>query len=167
MREADVAEALRMAGQRSFAPELADWVHGRGELPLKDLLQRHGVAVLEEPAHLAQRLGLRVTETQGVQIKTVLRGGAAEQAGFAAGDEWLGLEPARAAGAAGWRISRLDDLPLYAGTAEKVIALVARDKRLLRLELTLPPAQTTWRLAVKDAALIDEWLNANTAPTRP
>ena len=165
LREADVADALQVAGRRSFAPELADWVHGRGELPLKQLLEQHGVAVLAEPAQLAQRLGLRVTETQGVRIKTVLRGGAAEQAGFAAGDEWLGLEePAGAAAATGWRISRLDDLPLYAGTAEKVIALVARDKRLLRLALTLPPAQTTWRLAVKDAALLDPWLEA---PTRP
>jgi predicted metalloprotease with PDZ domain len=43
-------------------------------------------------AQLAQRLGLRVAENHSVQIKTVLRGGAAEQAGFAAGDEWLGLQ---------------------------------------------------------------------------
>ena len=171
MREADVAEALQAAGLRSFAPELARWVHGRDELPLKELLLRHGVAVMEEPAQLAQRLGLRVSDTQGVQIKTVLRGGAAEQAGFAAGDEWLGLEPAGMASTqsalpadAGWRMSRLDDLPLYAGTAQKVIALVARDKRLLRLELALPPALTTWRLAVKDEALVKAWLEAPTLP---
>jgi hypothetical protein len=55
-------------------------------------------------------------------------------------------------------MSRLDDLPLYAGAAKKVIALIARDKRLMRLELTLPPAQTTWRLAVQDAALVNAWL---------
>ena len=164
MREADVADALEAVGRRSFAPELADWVHGRGELPLQELLERHGVAVLEEPAQLAQRLGLRVVETQGVLIKTVLRGGAAGQAGFAAGDEWLGVEPAGELEAAGWRMSRLDDLPLYAGTAKKVIALVARDKRLLRLEFTLPPALTTWRLTVKDEALVNNWL---AAPTRP
>ncbi|MGH6638526.1 MAG: M61 family metallopeptidase, partial [Polaromonas sp.] len=127
MHEADFAEALRAAGQRSFAPELARWVHGRGELPLKALLEQHGVAVLEEPAQLAQRLGLRVSESQGLQIKTVLRGGVAERAGFAAGDEWLGLEPATSVRAkraspadAGWRMSRLDDLTLYAGTAQKV-----------------------------------------------
>ncbi|MBK5206844.1 MAG: M61 family metallopeptidase, partial [Polaromonas sp.] len=162
LREADVAEALKAAGQRSFAPELARWVHGRGELPLKTLLQRHGVTALEDPAQLTQRLGLRVSESQGVQIKTVLRGGLAERAGFAAGDEWLGLEPATKAEArqvgSGWRMSRLDDLMLYAGTAKKIIALVSRDKRLMRLELAMPPALTTWRLAVQDAALVNDWL---------
>jgi hypothetical protein len=126
------------------------------------------VTVLDEPAQLAQRLGLRVSETQGLQVKTILRGGAAEQAGFAAGDEWLGLElapaPSKSAkgqpasAQAGWRMSRLDDLTLYAGTATEVIALVSRDKRLMRLELTLPPPVTTWRLAVKDEALLNEWL---------
>ena len=167
MREADVAEVLSATGLRSFAPELASWVHGRGELPLRELLQQHGVAVLEEPAQLAQRLGLRVSESQGIQIKTVLRGGAAEQAGFAAGDEWLGLEPVAKASAssvlsadAGWRMSQLDDLMLYAGMAKKVIALVARDKRLMRLELTLPPVLTTLRLAVKDAARVNDWLES-------
>jgi predicted metalloprotease with PDZ domain len=160
LREADVAAALQAVGGRSFAPELARWVHGLDELPLKALLEQHGVAVLEEPAQLAQRLGLRVTENQGVQVKTVLRGGAAELAGFAAGDEWLGLEVAgkSAAAGAGWRMRRLDDLTLYAGAAKTVTALVARDQRLFRLELTLPPAQTTWRLVARDAALLDRWL---------
>ncbi|MDP2258055.1 MAG: peptidase M61 [Polaromonas sp.] len=162
LREADVAQTLAALGGRSFAPELARWVHGRDELPLKALLQRHGVAVLEDPAQLAHRLGLRVSEGQGVHIKTVLRGGVAERAGFAPGDEWLGLEPATKAEArlsgSGWRMSRLDDLTLYAGAAKKITALVSRDKRLLRLALTLPPALTTWRLAVHDAALLDQWL---------
>jgi len=174
LREADVAAALQAAGGRAFASELQDWVHGKGELPLKELLEQHGVAVQQEPAQLAQRLGLRVSETQGVQIKTVLRDSAAERAGFSAGDEWLGVTPVSAKAAAktsaksaapaasvlqsGWRMNRLDDLPLYAGSAEKVIALIARDKRLMRLELTLPPAQTTWRLAMQDAALVNAWL---------
>ncbi|SFC02292.1 Predicted metalloprotease, contains C-terminal PDZ domain [Polaromonas sp. OV174] len=162
LREADVAEALQAAGQRSFAPELARWVHGKGELPLKALLEQHGVAVLEDPAQMAHKLGLRVSEGRSVEIKTVLRGGLAERAGFAAGDEWLGLEPsgkAAAQQAGGWRLNSLDELTLYAGKAKKVSALVARDKRLLRLELTLPPALTTWRLAVKDAALLNAWLS--------
>jgi hypothetical protein len=133
------------------------------------LLQKHGVTVHEEPAQLAHRLGVRVSEAQGVLVKTVLRGGVAERAGFAPGDEWLGLEPveksknktkSNAPGsiASGWRISRLDDLLLYAGDAKKVIALVSRDKRLLRLELGMPPALTTWRLAVQDAVKIEQWL---------
>ncbi|MFZ3142125.1 M61 family metallopeptidase [Polaromonas sp.] len=160
LRELDLAAVLETLGLRSFAPELARWVHGRDELPLKELLEQHGVAVLEEPAQLAQRLGLRVAENHSVQIKTVLRGGAAELAGFSAGDEWLGLEPAGKPQAdAGWRMSRLDDLTLYAGDAKKVTALVSRDKRLVRLELALPPALTTWRLAVKNEARINEWLD--------
>jgi len=167
LRESDLAAVLADLGLRSFAPELARWVHGRDDLPLAELLLRQGVAVLDEPAQLAQRLGLRVTESQGVQIKTVLRGSAAEQAGFAAGDEWLGLEQASgpAAGTArvaeaGWRMTRLDDLMLYAGDSAQVTALVARDKRLMRLELTLPPATTTWRLAVKNEARLNDWLDA-------
>ena len=165
MSEADFVEVLEALGNRSFAPELAQWVHGRGELPLKDLLQQHGVIVLEEPAQLAHRLGLRVAESRGVQVKTVLRGGAAEKAGFAAGDEWLGIEPVSRSGTApagGWRMSRLDDLNLYAGNAKKVTALIARDQRLLRLDLVLPPAMCTWRLVVKDAALLERWLTPNT-----
>jgi predicted metalloprotease with PDZ domain len=161
MREADFADVLEALGNRSFAPELTHWVHGRSELPLRDLLAQHGVTVLDEPAQLAHRLGLRVAENQGVQVKTVLRGGAAEKAGFAAGDEWLGVEPMSRAGAVpagGWRMSRLDDLNLYADNAKKVTALISRDQRLLRLELTLPPAMSTWRLIVKDAALLERWL---------
>jgi predicted metalloprotease with PDZ domain len=83
----------------------------------------------------------------------VLRGGAAEQAGFAAGDEWVGVEVA----GQGWRLARLDDLLLYAGPHRKVTALVARDRRLLRLELALPPAVTTWRLALRDPARAQTW----------
>jgi predicted metalloprotease with PDZ domain len=124
MRESDLAEALMALGGRSFAPELALWVHGHGELPLEALLLQHGVAVLEEPAQMAHRLGIRVSESQGLQIKQVLRGGVAERAGFSPGDEWIGLEAAgnsrshaRSASnatqrpeSAGWRMSRLDDL---------------------------------------------------------
>ena len=173
LRELDVAQVLQETGLRSFAPELAHWVHGRDDLPLQALLRQHGVAVQEEPAQLAQRLGLRVRENGGLFITTVLRGGAAEQAGFSAGDEWLALEPAPGVKAkiktaaktsparadnVGWRMSRLDDLLPYAGAATQVVALVARDKRLLRLTLTLPPALTTWRLTVQDAALANAWL---------
>ena len=84
----------------------------------------------------------------------MLRGGAAEQAGLAANDEWLGVEVA----GTGWRLTKLDDLPLYAGGHKKVTALVARDRRLLRLELNLPAAVTTWRLVLRDAARAQPWL---------
>ena len=160
MREADVAAVLQTLGKRSFDAELKSWVHGKGELPLRELLTQHGVAVHDDPAQLAQRLGLRVTETHGVVVKTVLTGGVAEKAGFSAGDEWVGVETIkpRRDNISGWRMQHLDDLLLYAGTAKKVIAQVARDKRLLRLELLMPPPATTWRLAIKDVAKVDTWL---------
>jgi predicted metalloprotease with PDZ domain len=87
----------------------------------------------------------------------VLRGGAAEMAGLAANDEWLGVEVA----GNGWRLAKLDDLPLYAGDHRKITALVARDRRLLRLELNLPAAVTTWRLVLRDAARAQPWLAAH------
>jgi len=155
MREADFAAVLHECAQRSFAPEITAWIHGTGELPLRPLLQQHGITVTDEPAQLAQRLGLRASESGGVHIKTVLRGGAAERAGLAAGDEWLGVE----VGKLGWRLTRLDDLPLYAGAALRVMALVSRDKRLLRLPLRLPRESTTWRLSVRDASAVNAWLS--------
>ncbi|MBL0421574.1 M61 family metallopeptidase [Ramlibacter sp. AW1] len=155
MTEADFAAVLRELSGRSFTREIAAWVHGTRELPLEELLATRGVSVLHEPAQLQQRLGLRSTEAGGtVQVKTVLRGGAAEQAGLAAGDEWLGVE----VGGQGWRMAKLDDLLLYAGNHRRVIALVSRDRRLLRLELNLPPGVQTWRLVLRDAALAQPWL---------
>ncbi len=165
MQESDLSAALLAVSGRSFDAELAAWVHGKAELPLQPLLEQHGVSVLEEPAQLAQRLGLRVSESAGITVKAVLRGGAAERAGFAAGDEWLGIALAGPAGAkvkpapdAGWRLNRLEDLLLYAGQATQLQALVARDKRLLRLQLSLPPQVTTWRLSVQDTSRVNAWL---------
>jgi predicted metalloprotease with PDZ domain len=157
MTEADFAAVLRELGGRAYTRELAAWVHGTRELPLAELLQRHGVAVLEEPAQLQQRLGVRTEDTPGgVRLKHVLRGGAAEQAGLAAGDELVGVEVA----GQGWRLHKLDDLTLYAGTHRKLIVLAARDRRLLRVELALPAGTTTLRLALRDAAQAQPWLAA-------
>ena len=160
MLEADFADTLQTLGKRSFAPELASWVHGKGDLPLRTLLEQHGIDVHDDPAQLALRLGIRVSDTHGLVVKTVLSGGAAEKAGFAVGDEWLSVEAIKLKNntSSGWRMQRLDDLLLYAGSAKKVMALVSRDKRLVRLELAMPPPGTTWRLAIKDAAKVGAWL---------
>ncbi|MBA2674888.1 MAG: M61 family metallopeptidase [Ramlibacter sp.] len=155
MTEADLAAVLKEVGGRAYTREIAAWVHGTRELPLKELLEAHGIAVLEEPAQLQQRLGLRMNEGAVLQVKNVLRGGAAEQAGFAANDEWVGVE----VGGTGWRMGKLDDLGLYAGLHRKVTALVARDRRLLRLELNVPAAASTWRLVLRDAARAQAWLS--------
>jgi predicted metalloprotease with PDZ domain len=165
MQESDLSAALLAVSGRSFDAELAAWVHGKAELPLQPLLEQHGVSVLEDPAQLAQRLGLRVSESAGITVKAVLRGGAAERAGFVAGDEWLGIElkqptgaKVKAAPSAGWRMNRLDDLLLYTGQASSFQALVARDKRLMRLHLSLPQQVTTWRLSVQDTSRVNNWL---------
>ena len=163
MTEGDFAAVMAELGGRSFAREIADWVHGTAELPLKALLESQGVKVLEEPSQLAQTLGLRVAENGGITLKVVLDGGPAAEAGMAAGDEWLGVElpAARTKGSAthtaGWRLTRLDELPLFAGKARRVVALVARDKRLLRLPLVLPEKSTTWRLAPKNGSDAHPW----------
>jgi predicted metalloprotease with PDZ domain len=159
MAQADLLAVLEALGGRSFESEISHWVHGTADLPLKPLLEARGVSVLEEPAQLAQHLGLRVTETAGVQIKVVLRGGAAEHAGFAAGDEWLGVSVGKGKQASHWRLSKLDELPLYAGGATQLGALVSRDKRLLNLPLSLPETVSTWRLVARDPKLLDSWLN--------
>ena len=158
MSEADLLDVLQLLAGRSLAPELAQWVHSTDTLPLQPLLERHGVAIHADPSHMAQRLGLRVAETGNIVVKTVLRGGAAEKAGFCAGDEWSGgaLPGEREGG----RLQKLDDLALYAGSQLRMTALVSRDKRLLRLPLVVPEGVTTWRLAARDAAALTAWLGA-------
>ena len=169
MDEATLRAVLLELGGRPFDAELDAWVHSTAELPLEELLGAHGISVKREDPPIAQRLGLRVSETGAVQIKTVLRGALAEQAGMAAGDEWIGIEVQ----GQGWRIAKLDDIALYAGTEKTVTALVARDRRLLRLPLALEwptptgrkrgaglPAADTISLGVTDAALAARWLDA-------
>ena len=159
MQEADLLAVLKELTGRAWAPEIKAWVHGTRELPVDKLLTAHGVTVHHDPAQLAQRLGLRVSEDHSVQIKQVLNGSAAHRAGFAPGDEWLGLEVG-GKHASAWRLKKLDEVLLYAGTAKKVTAWVSRDAQLLRLTLTLPPANTptTWRLAASDKAKVKAWL---------
>ncbi len=141
MREADLLAVLKQLGRRSYADEIAAWVHGTDELPLAELLQRHGLQWSQESASLAQRLGLRVSENGGLTLKHVLRDGAAEAAGLAPGDEWLGVEldPTPASGETmAWRVRKLDEVALYAAGHSALTALVARDGRLLRCRLRWP-----------------------------
>jgi hypothetical protein len=59
-------------------------------------------------------------------------------------------------------LTRLDDVPLYAGQATRVTALVSRDRRVLRIPLDLKGAEQvkTWRLAIQDAQAVQRWLQA-------
>ena len=170
MLERDFANVLEELGGRSFAKEIKTWVHGTGELPVRELLAKHGVTVSDEPAQLQQRLGLRVAEAGGINIKVVLSGGAAEKAGFSAGDEWLGITLGNASNSQSWRIHKLDDLAQYitehATKTQKITAVVARDKRLIYLTLNWPAksAERTWQFKaskeVNEAKQLHAWLAA-------
>ena len=170
MREADLLRALKKLGKRPFDAELAQWVHSADDLPTSDLLQNQGAKLHHDKAPLAQQLGLRVSESSGLTIKTVLRGGAAEAAGLAAGDEWLGVEmPAakRGAPAEAWRIHKLDELLMLRGQRTQLVVLVARDKRLLRCTLNWPTENQTVRLTVADAPRLGNWLGSPGPVARP
>ena len=164
IREADVARALKRVGGRAFDSELRHWVHGTADLPVLSLLAQAGAKVQLEKAPLAQQLGLRVLESSGaIALKNVLRGGAAEAAGMAAGDEWLGVEFApvkRGHPAEAWRVHKLDEVNVLRGVRTKLTALVSRDKRLLRCPLAWPEPTQTVKLSVADAGQLARWLTA-------
>ena len=147
MREQDVLDELQAITGRSWRKELQAWVHSTAELPLAKLLEAQGIRIHAEPGNFAQHLGLRHLDANGgVQVKAVLRGSAAEQAGFAAGDEWLGLEVGARGQLGHWRVNKLSDVPELLGKERKAMAMVSRDKQLLRLPLTVPQQSTVWRL---------------------
>ena len=105
--------------------ELAAWVHGTDELPLRALLASVGVGVAAtKPPRLAAALGAARGEGRGDRRAgdDVLRGGAAERAGVAAGDELLAVD--------GWRMRRLDDALQWLGAAARPFELLlVRDQR--------------------------------------
>ena len=127
--EAGIAAAFEAVGGRSYAAEIAAWVHGTEELPLEALLARFGVEFDRQPATLAQRLGVRVSEgaLTGVKVTHVLRGSAGERAGLAPGDELIA--------AGGWRLRRLDDALRSLAAGGETSLLVARDQRVFGLAL--------------------------------
>jgi predicted metalloprotease with PDZ domain len=160
--EADVLAALEHCAGRSYANELQQWVHGTADLPLTQLLPLHGVGWQIDKDATAQALGLRVSESGGrLLIKQVLAGSPAAQAGLCANDEWLGLETGSGRNLKTWRIDSLDDLKLYLPSGKKFTALLARDKRIVRI--AVQPASTdssgaTARLSIVDAQKAEAWL---------
>jgi predicted metalloprotease with PDZ domain len=135
--EADVLSALHEVAGRSLAADFQAWVHGTDDLPLAKLLKGVGVDVKPQTATMAQRWGLRVSESAltGSRVTHVLRGGVAEQAGVSAGDELLALD--------GWRLRRLDDalrLVPVGGKGKKAALWVSRDQRVIELLVTTPSA---------------------------
>jgi len=155
--EADIAQALKAVGGRSYAAELKAWVHGKGELPVADLLPTVGLAQSREAERLSAACGLRLSEgpVTGCVVCRVLRGSAAEAAGLCAGDEILAVQ--------GWRVRRLDDAAQWlaaqqhqerankgsnqasrprAAAPAAVALLVNRDQRILTLTLQPDPQAT-------------------------
>jgi predicted metalloprotease with PDZ domain len=132
--EDDIAQALHEVAGRSLADELATWVHGTDDLPLAPLLAAAGISTAGEQTPFALALGLRLSEgpLSGVQVKSVLRGSAAERAGISAGDELLAVD--------GWRIRRLDDALQWVTNGAGFEMLLVRDQRVLTLRVG-PPAQ--------------------------
>ena len=162
MTEADLLQVLKQLGKRSFAPEIAHWVHSTADLPVQTLLQNHGVQVTQADAPLAQSLGLRVSEANGIVLKNVLRGSVAETAGMAAGDEWLGLDITQGDHTTSWRLRKLDDAAvlmrgvLHTHTkdnAHTLSALIARDGRIHRLPLKWPATAQVVRLKANTQGL--------------
>ena len=127
--EADIAAVLSEVAGRDLHAELRDWVHGTDELPLAELLAASGVELRPERVGFAAALGLRLSEgaLSGVQVKVVLAGSAAAQAGVAAGDELLAVD--------GWRIRRLDEALGWIARDQPFELLLARDARVMRLRL--------------------------------
>ena len=159
--EDDILRALQSVGGRAYTRELAAWIHGTDELPLAPLLAAAGITLRHDKTALALALGLRLSEgpLSGVQVKSVLAGGAAARAGVSAGDELLGVE--------GWRIRRLDDAQQWVTNGQPFELLLSRDQRLRTLRVQ-PDAQpsTTVALALAEkptqaaSALRRGWLGA-------
>jgi len=157
--EADIAQLLQQLAGRSMQDQLAAWVHGTEDLPLRPLLERAGVAWLAENGDLAAELGLRVSEAalSGIHVKSVHRGSVAERAGVSAGDELLAVD--------GWRLRRLDDARGWLRAGRGFALTLVRDQRLLTLAVpTSAPRATGVQLKLADPAapaalaLRREWL---------
>ena len=138
--EQDIAAVLAQVAGRPLTDELRDWVHSTDELPLADLLQAAGVQLRPERSGFAAALGLRLSEgpVSGVQVKSVLDGGAAALAGVSAGDELLAVD--------GWRIRRIDEALSWVARDQAFDLLLVRDQRVmtrrLRPDVAAPLADT-------------------------
>jgi predicted metalloprotease with PDZ domain len=132
--EADVARAFETLSGRSYQAELAAWVHGTDELPIEALVADLGWQTRGERASLAAQLGLKLSEgaLTGVQVRSVLSGGAACAAGVSAGDELLAVD--------GWRIRRLDEALAWIDPAQAFDLLLVRDQRVLSVRVVPDPA---------------------------
>ena len=124
-----ILKTVARLGGKGVAAELREWVHQRGELDVLTALARVGVEPEAEALNLATELGLRVSEgpVTGIQVKSVLAGGAGAAAGLSAGDEILAVD--------GWRVRRLDDALAWIRTGAAFDLLVVRQGRVRTLRV--------------------------------
>ena len=59
-----------------------------------------------------------------------------------------------------WRLNKLDELAALLGQERQLIALVSRDKRLLRLPLKVPEQASVWKLSAPKAKGSHTWPSA-------
>jgi predicted metalloprotease with PDZ domain len=156
--EQDIAHSLNKLSGRSFQAQLKTWVHSTEELPCLDLLKQQGVKVVEQESSLALSLGLKAKENPNIVITQVLFGSAASKAGFSPQDEWYGVSLKNGKQKSQWRLQKIDDLELYASPNKTVQALVARDKRLIELELSIPARQSVAKLSTNNLTQVQQWL---------
>jgi predicted metalloprotease with PDZ domain len=131
--EADIVAVLSEVAGQCMQAQLNTWVHGTQDIDLQPLLEKMGVAWAQTPPSLAQRLGLRVSESAltGIKVNAVLRGSVAEHSGVSAGDEILAVDQ--------WRIRRLDEATPVLPACGSVALLLVREQRMLTLQLPVPP----------------------------
>ena len=124
-----ILKTVARLGGKAVAAELREWVHQRGELDVLPALARVGVEPENEALTLATELGLRLAEgpVTGIQVKSVLAGGAGAAAGLSAGDEILAVD--------GWRVRRLDDALSWIRTGVAFELLVVRQQRVRTLRV--------------------------------
>ncbi len=192
MTEHDFAHALYELSGRSYSLEIEQWVHGTDDLPVRELLAAQGLGVTDQRIDagpgLAASLGLRVSEGAAIAVKLVLNNTPAREAGFCAGDEWWALElnpesaklatqskatqkatqkAAAVRAPSVWRVGHMNDVRQLCAPGQTVWAWVARDQRVLRLALTMPPLSaqaTALKLGVLDVSRVSVWLDNTWMP---
>jgi predicted metalloprotease with PDZ domain len=129
--ETDIQRAFDEVAGVDVGAALQTWVHGTEDPPWQALLERLGVAWKTETPSLAQRLGLKVSESAltGIKVTQVLQGGVAQASGISAGDELLALD--------GWRLRRLEDAQRVLNVSPESTLLVCRDQKVFSVLLSV------------------------------
>ncbi len=156
--EGGVAAVIARATGVDLTDELAAWVDGTDELPLREALQAHGL-VVEEAAGKWVDLGATLQCGAEVCVTHVAADGPAAAAGVYPGDAIVALAGRRATA------SSLDEILETLRPGEPVELHVFRRERLVGLSITpAPPACGAITLSADDdaapdvAALRDAWL---------